>query len=100
MPLENALFSERTVLAFQVVGVADGSGGTVRALSHSGGIGNRPERSRHKLGTGAGNPLRCTGRVSDLGGRRTVYVRAIEVVGMSLVPAFDGLGAAITDESK
>ena len=100
IPLELALFAERTFLAIQVVGVADRGGGTVRALGAAGGSGIGPEA----LGTsqaqvrGIDADALVAFRIGVVG---VLFTSAlIEVVGMSLIPAFDGLATAITDESK
>ena len=97
--LEIALFAERTGLAMQVEGVADRGGGTVRALgAWRLGIGPKGLGTSQAQVRGIDADALVAFRIGVVG---VLFTSAlIEVVGMSLIPAFDGLATAITDESK
>jgi hypothetical protein len=83
----------------QVEGVADRSGGTVWALG-DGGLGIGPEA----LGTSQAQVRGIDADAAIAFRIRMVSVlftsALIKVIGMSFIPAFDGLATAITDESK
>jgi hypothetical protein len=97
--LEFALFAERAVLAFQVVGVADRGGGTFRALGDWGsGIDHKALATRQAQVRGVDADALIAFRIRVVGVLFTPAL--IQVVRFSLIPACDGLAAAITHKSN